>query len=335
MNHISLFSGIGGFDYAAELMGWDNIAHCEINKFCSKILRYYWPKSISYEDITKTDFTIHKGGIDILTGGFPCQGNSLAGKRLGTNDDRYLWPEMLRAIDESKPTFIVGENVTGILSMEDKSGIYRDVFPKVENRKITRFLEVDHYEGIYTRQAKMLVNSICESLEERGYEVQTFAIPAAGIQAPHMRERIWFVAYASSNGYKRRGFREDRPSQSESESESERIQWERVWSNTERVSKKRSAADTNNSGLEIQQCEPEDNAEKFKAIKRNYNGWENWPTQPPICNGDDGISTGLDGITFSKWRTESIKGGGNAIVPQVVLEIFKAIEQLSNERYPK
>ncbi|MNE37667.1 Modification methylase HhaI [compost metagenome] len=122
-NHISLFSGIGGFDLAAEWMGWNNIAHCEWNAFGKRVLKYYWPNAISYEDITKTDFSVHRGNVDILTGGFPCQGFSLAGKRLGTDDARYLWPEMLRAIKETKPAFIIGENVTGIISMEDKSGI--------------------------------------------------------------------------------------------------------------------------------------------------------------------------------------------------------------------
>lgn len=79
MRHGSLFSGIGGFDLAAEWMGWENVFHCEINEFCNKILNHYWPDAKSYTDITKTDFTIHRGKIDILTGGDPCQGNSVIG----------------------------------------------------------------------------------------------------------------------------------------------------------------------------------------------------------------------------------------------------------------
>jgi len=100
MTHASLFSGIGGFDLAAEWMGWENVFHCEINPFGQKILKYYWPKAISYGDITKTDFTIWRSRVDIITGGFPCQPFSIAGKRKGTADDRHLWPEMLRAIQE-------------------------------------------------------------------------------------------------------------------------------------------------------------------------------------------------------------------------------------------
>ena len=96
MRHGSLFSGIGGFDLAAEWMGWENIFHCEWNPFGQRVLKHYWPNAKSYHDITQTDFTIHRGAIDILTGGFPCQPFSLAGKRKGTDDERYLWHEMLR-----------------------------------------------------------------------------------------------------------------------------------------------------------------------------------------------------------------------------------------------
>ena len=96
MTHGSLFSGIGGFDLASEWMGWENVFHCEWNPFGQKVLKYYWPNAKSYHDITKTDFTIHRGNIDIITGGFPCQPYSQAGKRLGKDDERHLWPEMLR-----------------------------------------------------------------------------------------------------------------------------------------------------------------------------------------------------------------------------------------------
>ena len=116
MRHGSLFSGIGGFDLAAEWMGWNNVFHCEWNEFGKRVLKYYWPNSISYHDITRTDFTIHRGSIDVLTGGFPCQPYSTAGKRLGKEDERHLWPEMLRAIREIQPSWIVGENVFGIVN---------------------------------------------------------------------------------------------------------------------------------------------------------------------------------------------------------------------------
>ena len=114
MRHGSLFSGIGGFDLAAEWMGWDNVFHCEWMPFPRKILSHYWPEAISYHDITTTDFRQHAEQIDILTGGFSCQPYSAAGKRKGKDDDRHLWPHMLRCIREVKPRWVVGENVFGL-----------------------------------------------------------------------------------------------------------------------------------------------------------------------------------------------------------------------------
>jgi len=116
MKHGSLFSGIGGFDLAAEWCGWENIFHCEWNPFGQKVLKHHFPNSISYNDITKTDFSIHRGNIDILTGGFPCQPYSTAGLRKGKADERHLFPEMLRAIKEIQPTWVIGENVRGLVS---------------------------------------------------------------------------------------------------------------------------------------------------------------------------------------------------------------------------
>lgn len=210
--HISLFSGIGGFDLAADWMGWTNALSCEINPFGRNLLKYYWPQAYHHDNIyTLNETTIEtqlsaRFGSDwrkypiVLTGGFPCQGFSVAGKRLGTDDERYLWPQMLRVINIVKPTWVLGENVTGILSMEDKSGVWSEVFPVVEARKIIRHNKIDEYEAIYSRQAKMLVATICETLEEAGFEVQPLAIPAGSIGLIHRRERIWFLAYSRSAG---------------------------------------------------------------------------------------------------------------------------------------
>ncbi len=115
MTHASLFSGIGGFDLAAEWAGWTNMFNCEIDGFCRKVLKYHFPNAQQYADIRTTDFTVWRGRIDVLTGGFPCQPFSLAGKRRGTEDDRYLWPEMLRAIREIRPEWVVGEMFTDSL----------------------------------------------------------------------------------------------------------------------------------------------------------------------------------------------------------------------------
>ena len=163
MNHGSLFSGIGGFDLAAEWMGWNNVFHCEWMPFPRQVLKYHFPKSLSYEDITKTDFTIHRGNIDILTGGFPCQPYSSAGKRLGKEDERHLWPHMLRAIQEIEPTYVVGENVRGLANWN----------------------------------GGMVFEEVCAELEACGYEVQPILLPACSVGAHHRRERIWFIAHAN------------------------------------------------------------------------------------------------------------------------------------------
>ena len=118
MRHGSLFSGIGGFDLASEWMGWENVFHCEWMEFPRKVLDYYFPNADSHIDICKTDFKKYANTIDILTGGFPCQPFSLAGKRKGTDDERYLWGEMLRAIQEIKPTYVIAENVFGITNID-------------------------------------------------------------------------------------------------------------------------------------------------------------------------------------------------------------------------
>jgi DNA (cytosine-5)-methyltransferase 1 len=252
MNHASLFSGIGGFDLAAEWAGWNNLFHCEWNPFGQQVLKHHFPNSISYNDITKTDFTIHKGTVDILTGGFPCQPYSSAGKRLGKEDERHLWPEMLRCIQEVKPRWVVGENVRGLVNWD--GGL---VFHEVQS-----------------------------DLESQGYSIQPFLIPACAKNAPHRRDRVWFIAYSKSIGLEYKIPKQKLVGQV---GLGERIEWD------------------------------------FQTKESLKSG---------LCWQDDGISKRLDGITFSKWRKESVKAYGNAIVPQVAFEIFKTIntfeEQLKN-----
>src|ERR1700753_3157416 len=116
MRHGSLFSGIGGFDLAASWMGWENVFQCEKDEFCQRLLKFYWPKAKLYEDVREFDGRSYKGAIDVLSGGFPCQPFSNAGKRRGTADDSYLWPEMHRIIAEVRPRWVVGENVLGLVN---------------------------------------------------------------------------------------------------------------------------------------------------------------------------------------------------------------------------
>lgn len=161
MRHGSLFTGIGGFDLAAEWMGWENVFQVEKDKFCNKVLEKNFPNVKRYGDIKEFDGTKYRGAIDILTGGFPCQPFSHAGNKKGTADDRYLWPEHFRIIQESKPIFVVGENVTGIIDME--------------------------------------IDNIIADLESEGYTTEQFIIPAISVNAPHRRDRVWIIAYSDNN----------------------------------------------------------------------------------------------------------------------------------------
>ena len=323
MNHGSLFSGIGGFDLAAEWMGWDNVFHCEINPFGKQVLNYYWPNSISYDDIKETDFSIHRGTIDVLTGGFPCQPYSQAGKRLGKEDDRHLWPYMLRAIQQIKPRWIVGENVPGIINWNE--GL---VFDEVQTQ-----------------------------LEAEGYEVQAYVLPAISVNAPHRRDRVWFVAHSVNGGYSAKR------SQVEEKNGIQEIGREAMGSGEfDRTGISSAIADT---GLQrqakrqeqpvgaVKLCEewnamyPDSTGEQGEYVSETrkgkfnrsdcgngINNFANFPTQSPICSGNDGLPNKLVGITVPKHRVESIKAYGNAIVPQVVFQIFKAIEQYEQLNSP-
>lgn len=187
MNHASLFSGIGGAEVAASMMGWQNLFHCEIQEFPRKVLQYWFPNSESYEDITKTDFTKWHGKVDVLTGGFPCQPFSLAGRRKGADDNRYLWPQMLRAIRQIHPTWVVGENVNGIKTM-------------VESCQVTKMGRADYLfeeNYLYREESRFTIDKICADLEAEGYSVQPIVIPACAIGAPHRRDRVWIVAHRS------------------------------------------------------------------------------------------------------------------------------------------
>lgn len=339
MTHLGLFEGIGGFSLAARWMGWETLAWCEWNEFGQKVLRYHFPEAEGFGDITKTDFTKYANRIDIVTGGFPCQPFSVAGKRKGTEDERHLWPEMLRAIGEIQPSWVVGENVIGLINWN--GGL---VFDQVQT-----------------------------DLEAQGYEVFAYVLPACAKNAPHRRDRVWFVAYSVSNGHRLRILGEDRPTQGESPVEPQ--QRERIRTDVRGISEQGIIADTESGGLErfgrlrtiektkgdigaICSNERDSGQSATNAISLGWNnprpnengniketlretpkresirtggdviGWGQFPTQSPICFRNDGISTKLDGITLPKWRNESIKAAGNAIVPQVAYEIFQAIDRI-------
>jgi len=374
MTHGSLFSGIGGFDLAAQWMGWKNIFHCEINPFCQKILNHYWPNADSYTDIKQTDFSIYRGKIDVLSGGFPCQPFSLAGQRKGAEDDRYLWPEMLRAIGEIRPRWVIGENVAGLVSMVQPEVVENDLESQTNLQGEVDSKTVQEYQ-------QYVIETVCRDLEHLGYSVQPIIIPACAVGAPHRRDRIWFIAHRNDKKCDR-GTGESQQEWPKAElrgngvlSATTRSSVQQPFTNAsgDRWIGKRAgpknedrkpesgfsgfmeggleglciqehATDPNQQGLQIERLAvgPQPSGrEKSDRLVEQYScndwralpteRWENFPTQPPVCGGDDGLPTRLDGITFPKWRSESIKAYGNAVVPQVVLEIFKGIKEIYNE----
>ena len=346
MTHASLFSGIGGFDYAAALLGWINIFDCEIDAFCRKVLEYHFPNSVHYGDITKQIFKEWRGKIDVLSGGFPCQPFSLAGQRKGADDNRYLWPQMLRVIREIRPTWVVGENVAGILTMVQPGA-------EVEVGGQASLFGEDYRKRELHRQ-EYVIETICRDLEREGYAVQPLLIPACAVGAPHRRDRIWFIAHRTNAGTETMQFTGKNGIYAvgtSSHTDGDRYTSCGTSCRIEKERRERAAV----SGQRGGRCECFNGLDGFSRIaadpygkrqkygndqrterwsepdeqfKTQYSSsiWEKFPTQSPICSGDDGLSGRLDGITFSKWRQESVKAYGNAIVPQVAYEIFKAIE---------
>lgn len=430
MNHASLFSGIGGAEVAASMMGWQNLFHCEIQEFPRKVLDYWFPNSESYEDITKTDFTKWHGKVDVLTGGFPCQPFSLAGRRKGADDNRYLWPQMLRAIRQIHPTWVVGENVNGIKTM-------------VESCQVTHMGRTDYLfeeNHLYREESRFTLDKICADLEAEGYSVQPIVIPACAIGAPHRRDRVWIIAhrsdpraetvqqegqdrpqprsrrhgsgttpsYAHGTRQRRRknkqepftecsrtpnlGTRrskrlashtlqhrshqvhQDHQSQFPDGARSNSLsgQWSSSHSygnggktlqpgeGTERTGCKRDVQpkewstspewtdrlsgfplSPHSNGCGWNESKHEDAISQKSqqgecqpsGANSSQSRWRNFPTQSPVCRGNDGIPFDVDSLTisFPKWRQESIKAYGNAWVPQVAYEIFRAIEAEENK----
>lgn len=247
LRHGSLFSGIGGFDLAASWMGWENVFQVEKDDWCRKVLAKNFPKTKRYGAIEDFDGNEYNRTIDILTGGFPCQPLSKAGKRKGRKDPRFLWPEYFRLVKQIDPYIVVAENVFGLLN----------------------------------REGGAIFEEICSQMESVGYEVQACVIPASGASAWHKRDRVWitcikadtFYSYANSQRFYRTKFYEQR----ETELQHEQISL-------------------------------------------------------PGSLVSPGILTGTDARVFGNPnglsnRVDRIKGLGNAIVPQVAFEIFKAIEK--------
>jgi DNA (cytosine-5)-methyltransferase 1 len=286
----SLFDGISGFPLAASWAGIKTKWISEIDPYCLKVSKKNFPNAIQYGDIKE----IGKGRkwepepVTIISGGFPCQPFSVAGKQQGKEDNRYLWPEMLRVIREVKPRWVVGENVPGIINLA--------------------------------------LDEVLTSLENEGYKTETFIIPACGVNAPHKRDRVWIVAHSDSLQSERiRRLREMGSEKTKSYSEGD--QWERVRNATRNLCE--NILDTNTNSERLQRSKVEGDFGRYDGavFERNKfagllcTNWKDFPTQPPICGRNDGISN----------RVDRIKALGNAIVPQVAHEIFKALVEIENQ----
>lgn len=164
MNALSLFSGIGGLDIAAEWAGFKTVAFCERDKFCKSVLAARWPNVRIFDDV-RTINTSELPAIELVHGGYPCQPFSQAGKRAGHADDRHLWPAMLRVVQELRPAWVVGENVTGHIAIG--------------------------------------LDAVCDDLEAAGYTVRPVVVPACATGAPHTRERVFVLAHAKGDGLER------------------------------------------------------------------------------------------------------------------------------------
>ncbi len=298
MRHLDLFSGIGGFSLAASWVWgpeYENVGFCDNSQFCQAIIKKNFKNAKIYSDIRHLDGNKIKK-LDLLTGGFPCQPFSFAGKRRGKDDDRYLWPEMLRVIREARPRWIIGENVAGIISMA--------------------------------------LDKILADLEREGYETQTFVIPAAAQNAPHRRDRVWIVGHDDTDARSKRNDRRRIHKDSGLSQRIFLSQIEEGRSaargeiGTNHSASSRNFADSQSARQQGWTYGPR--KVQFWGSGTGYDWLE---VATDLCRVDDGIPARLDGreLTARQHRVERIKALGNAIVPQVAADILKVIKQTDND----
>ena len=271
---LDLFSGIGGFSLGLERAGFETVAFCEIDKYCRLVLQKHWKDIKIYNDVREiTRQQYEQDGLElpeIITGGFPCQPFSVAGRQKGSRDNRYLWPEMFRIIKEFKPRWIIAENVRGIINIQD--GVV--------------------FEGVHA------------DLESQGYETQTFNIPAAGVGAPHRRERVWIVANSRRTIRGKQSTRNKESIGPETSQETKRS----ADSDSVARSSEREKIMANSKRVYVQGQHDGSGKEQSRR-----GGW--WEVEPNVGR----VADGLPG------RVHRLKGLGNSIVPQIAEEIGKAI----------
>ena len=290
--HLSLFTGIGGLDLAAEWAGFCTVGQCEWADYQTKVLEKHWPDVARWRDIrtlTQESFYERTGlrTVDVISGGFPCQPFSNAGKRRGTADDRYLWPEMLRVIQELRPTWVIGENVAGIINLA--------------------------------------LDTVLSDLEIQGYQTRAFIIPACGVDAPHRRDRVAIVAYAQRAERwkgKSAGNEPDRKDAGREE-KAGRIGAPSPHggagfmadANGERCQKFKPATFTNKTAAISRQ-------DHERNVCQTADAGFSWTVEP-------GVGRVANGIPF---RVDRLKCLGNAVVPAQFYPIFKAIANIEQRK---
>lgn len=301
LTHLSLFTGIGGLDIAAEWAGFTTVGQCEWADFPTKVLENHWPDVPRWRDIHDLSGDAFRERtclrtVDVISGGFPCQPFSVAGKQTGKKDKRYLWPEMLRIVSELKPRFVVGENVPGIM--------------------------------------RIAAGDIVESLEREGYQCVLFDFEAAAVGAHHHRERIAFVAVNADCKQRNQGkvdsvaSREDTNSAgictAISDAEGARCErWDECASTEQNCGSRKgqsSAEDcagndghSTGSGLLHRVTIPMGRPTKKPQSERSMR----WPVEPDVGRVAHGVPD----------RVDRIKALGNAVVPYQFFPIFRAIAE--------
>lgn len=312
LTHLSLFSGIGGLDLAAEMAGFVTVGQCEWADYPTKVLEKHWPDVPRWRDIrtlTKESFYERTGlrTVDVISGGFPCQPFSVAGKRGGKDDDRYLWPEMCRVIEEIRPSWVIGENVPGIVNLA--------------------------------------LDTVLSDLETIGYATQAFIVPACGVDAPHRRYRVCIVAHAENDGDNGRVFRGEQDAEADGRKGTDNGRRAAQLRGGERGKDKPGTAgmadgvraelygtdtDTDINGLSGRLSEPlldtlaERERERDAGVRRSAEKsgsqpvGEDWLPEPELDRMVDWLPD----------RVDRIKCLGNAVVPQQFYPFFKAIADL-------
>jgi DNA (cytosine-5)-methyltransferase 1 len=322
LTHFSLFSGIGGFDLAAEWAGFRTVGQVEKNPYRQKVLRKYWPAVSFWEDIRdvtketlananiigaerfqqeyragsgieqdskdrqRGDSGRNNDSVTLVTGGFPCQPVSVAEKQRGAEDDRWLWPEMLRVIKLLHPAWVVAENVTGL-------GHLVEPICDVD-------LDGEEIEEGHRSEAvqAVLLERVCIDLEKSRYEVWPLVIPACAVNAPHRRDRIWIVAHATGGRLKQRKC---------------------ITKKKDDISQSGHAPDTHREGLS--NCEGSKNTTRTSGHRTPSNsGW--WEVEPDVGRVVDGVPS----------RVDRLAALGDAIVPQVAYQILNPIAEIERAK---